>query len=140
MKKVFHGYTERDWVALPHGREKADLKKELRPAKTRAVNNLGKDILGTAGNAIIDKFTRQATGLAYSGQTFAIKARCPACKLLYRFRWPAGAPPDEAPEDQAVAEVDVNRAEAPCGCCAEALPFIEGVWMLGTEKELLALF
>lgn len=54
---------------------------------------------------------------------------------------PTGAPPDGAPKDQGAAEVDITEtAEELCRCCAEALPFVEGIWTLVAESELLAIY
>ncbi|KAL8990555.1 MAG: hypothetical protein Q9177_000816 [Variospora cf. flavescens] len=138
------GYTELECRALPANHpDKAQVENELPMVKKQAILGLDMNILGPPTNAVLDEFRQRAIGLAYSGQTFALKARCYACRLIYPFAWPQGAQHVVLNRDkdlETVAELDLKRIGANCGCCGEALSFVQAMWHIKQGDALMHIY
>ncbi|KAL8650967.1 MAG: hypothetical protein Q9210_003511 [Variospora velana] len=132
-------YTELEWRALPGGQTKKSVKPRLEASKPRAVLGLNASIFNQQVNAILGHFQERSIGLAFSGHAFAMKPRCYACQVLYPFAWPHDARHITlaVKDTDSVAELDLNRLGGPCGCCAEALSFVEAMWHIGEGPGLL---
>ncbi|KAL9021488.1 MAG: hypothetical protein Q9185_001281 [Variospora sp. 1 TL-2023] len=123
--------------------DKERVKNELPMVKKQAILGLDMNILGPPTNAVLDEFRQRAIGLAYSGQTFALKPRCYACRLIYPFAWPQGAQHVVLNRDkdlETVAELDLNRIGAKCGCCGEALSFVQAMWHIKQGGALMHIY
>ncbi|KAL8763145.1 MAG: hypothetical protein Q9184_000990 [Pyrenodesmia sp. 2 TL-2023] len=137
------GHSELEYSLLPPAsQEKKRVKEIFQDCKRRAITGLDGRVLGEEANKIIDYYREHAVGLAYSGQTFAIQARCHACGVIYPFAWPQGASHVKlgSEEWKKVAELDPGRRSAPCGCCGEALSYVGGMWVIGKGVELLKVY
>ncbi|KAI4267201.1 MAG: hypothetical protein L6R35_006873, partial [Caloplaca aegaea] len=138
------GYTELECRALPANHaDKERVENELPMVKKQAILGLDMNILGPPTNAVLDEFRQRAIGLAYSGQTFALKPRCYACRLIYPFAWPQGAQHVVLNRDkdlETVAELDLKRTGANGGCCGEALSFVQAMWHIKQGNALMHIY
>lgn len=61
-------------------------------------------------------------GMAYEGQSYSLKRKCPVCEAIFIFATAKPHELDRLKQDyQNVGEADIWRSGCPRGCCAEAL-------------------
>ncbi|KAL8828491.1 MAG: hypothetical protein Q9170_006581 [Blastenia crenularia] len=73
-------------------------------------------------------------GQAYEGQSLQLKAKCPACAAIYPF--PEAAAVTQS-QWRVIGELDPKKAGSVyCGCCAEAICFVEFLGDYNFEEDL----
>lgn len=125
----------RDQIKHLQGADKALRLNQLAVAKKTAMQDMQRhwnSVLPAVVRKLFGGNDSPVLGMAYEGQSFDMKRKCPVCATIYIF--PVARSDEVAQlrlDWQTVGEADTGRMNSPRGCCAEAITFIRCVVELG---------
>ncbi|KAL9604120.1 MAG: hypothetical protein Q9219_000708 [cf. Caloplaca sp. 3 TL-2023] len=128
------GLSEADLKTLPRKDSRRQDLPRTKQIAAQSANKLAKDRVNPP--TLNSDMYRNLSylGQAYEGQSLAFKQKCLVCDAIYTF--PVSMGRSGGTDTEVIAELDPNKANAPRGCCAEALCFVRTIAALKLEDQL----